>query len=478
MWKREILAVLASIGLAVVVAARAMPGELTPQPTEEPPEEPIGKPPDAMATPLTAFAWKSVNDLRFVWWLPKDYDPKVPRNLTVICHGVRLDYRWGYWNHKPGLFRPDDIVVSVDGPTVDGDDRLFTKDKKDSDAFMAFLTEMRRTFSVDRVFLYGHGQGGLFALSFAGDHPDLAAGVVAHATGERNGFEAGADPSRVAIALLHGTADVDAPYAQILERREAYAKAGCQRLFLRRLDRCGHEPNPVRAAETLAWCQGMTASKPEEALACALDLLRVKPPDVQDRETKVGFSGARDVLRRLEKKGPAPFAEVPEEVASKAAEWIQKVEDSGAEHAAAIRVLLKSKKIGKLDGGAWLGHLVPLREDFRGVESVETLVKELGYDALAQAHARVAGAIVAAWTQSTEPKKLYEKVVDDIGKAFLYDGFPQDFGEKMNEWNKMAKKFSLSATAQKKYADFEAWEKGWRSGLEEYVAVCKKWKGP
>ena len=29
-------------------------------------DEPEAKPPDAMAKPLTAFAWKSKNDLRFI----------------------------------------------------------------------------------------------------------------------------------------------------------------------------------------------------------------------------------------------------------------------------------------------------------------------------------------------------------------------------------------------------------------------------
>ena len=48
------------------------------------------------------------------------YDPQAPRNLTVIVHNVRADYRWGYDNQKPGRFRPDDVVISVDGPTPEG----------------------------------------------------------------------------------------------------------------------------------------------------------------------------------------------------------------------------------------------------------------------------------------------------------------------------------------------------------------------
>jgi hypothetical protein len=222
----------------------------------------------------------------------------------------------------------------------------------------------------------------------------------------------------------------------------------------------------------------MTASKPAEALACALELLRAKPADIQDRETKVGFSGARDVLRRLEKKGEAPFADVPEDVAASAAEWIRKVEDAGAQHVAAIRAVLKGKKTPKLDGTAWLGHLVPLREDFRGVDSVEAFVKETGFDAQAQAHAKAAAAMLAAWTKEKEPKKRYEAVVDGIGKAYLYDGYPVDLDEKMREWNGDAKKFSLSTLAVKKYADFDAWERGWKDGLQAYVDLCKEWKGP
>jgi pimeloyl-ACP methyl ester carboxylesterase len=398
--------------------------------------------------------------------------------VTVILHGVRLDYRWGFWNHRPGTFRPDDVVLSVDGPTPDGENRLFSKDPKDFDAFASFLAEMRRTFAVDRIFLYGYGQGGLFALNFAGDHSDLVAGVVAHGTSDWNGFSPGVDPRKVAIAFLHGTADGDCAYGQILERRDAYAKLGCPLLLLRRLDRCGHEPNPARAAETLAWCQGMTASKPAEALSCALELLRTKPVDIQDKETKVGFSGAREVLRRLEKKGPFAFTDVPDDVFSKAAEWIRKVEDSGAEHVGAVRAQWKVKRVPKLDVGAWLGHLVPFREDFRGVDCVEAFLKEIGYDALAQTHAKAAAPLLAAWTREKEPKKLYEMVVDVIGKAYLYDGFPTDFDEKVNEWNRNQRKLSLSITAVKKFPDFEAWEKSWKDGLAEYVALCKKWQGP
>ena len=436
------------------------------------------KPPDPMAKPLTGYAWKSKNGLRFVWWLPKDYDPEKPRNLSVICHGTGLDFRWGFWNNKPGTFRPNDVVVSVDGPTPDRESRLFTDDKASVDAFSAFLTEMTRTFAVDRTYLYGHSQGGFFVAFFAGEHPEQVAGVVAHASGAWNWSKLNGPVQEVAVAFMHGTADDVVPYVQSPGSRDAYAKAGFDVLHLRRLDRYNHWPNSVRATETLDWCQGMSAKTPEEALACALDILRVKKPDDVQWTTVVGFAGARDVLRRLEKKGPRPFEEVPEAVAKEAAEWIAKVEAAGAEQVAELKKALPGKKHLKLGEGAWLGRIVPLREDYRGVESVETYLKEIGYDPLAKTQEKPAGTIVTAWYQEKDPKDIYEAVVENIGKAFLHDGYPPELAEKMKEWEQSAKKLKISATAQKKFADFEAWRKGWEDGLKGYAETWKAWKGP
>ena len=62
--------------------------------------------PTPEAEAFTAHAWKSAGELRYVWWLPEDYSAEEPRNLSVILHGTGLDYRWGFWNNKPKIFRP------------------------------------------------------------------------------------------------------------------------------------------------------------------------------------------------------------------------------------------------------------------------------------------------------------------------------------------------------------------------------------
>ena len=440
-------------------------------------EDPPDRRPDATAKPLTAFSWKSKNDLRFVWWLPKDYDASKPRNLTVICHGTGLDYRWGFWNNKPGVFRPDDIVVSVDGPTPDGKSRLFLGQKHDADAIAAFLAEMRQLFAVDRIFLYGHSQGSFFVVFFAGEHPEQVAGVVAHASGAWLGSKMAGDVKHVPIAFMHGTSDPVVPYGQSPGARDAYLKAGLTLVHLRRLDRYSHWPNAVRANECLAWCQGMSAKSAEEALACAREILRPKPADEYQWTTIVGFSAARDVLRRIEKKGPAPFVDVPDEVAKKAAELAKKIDEAGKEQVDDVRKQVKSKADLQTTG-PWMGQLIPMREDYRGVESVEAFMKEIDFDAAQHAQDKVAESICNTWYQQKDPKKIYDAVVENIGKAILFDGYPAEFAKKMDEWNKDAKKLGLSVATTKKYAAFEAWKKGWDDGLKEYEAVWKNWKEP
>jgi predicted esterase len=441
-------------------------------------DEPERRAPEATAPALKPFAWTSKNGLRFIWWLPKGYDAKSPRNMTVILHGTGLDYRWGLWNNKPGIFRPEDVVVSVDGPTPDGSSRLFLGEKKDADAVDGFLTEMRASFVLDRVFLYGHSQGGFFTVYFAGEHPDHVAGVVAHASGAWNWSKTTKDVHKVAIAFLHGSADPVVPYAQSPDSRDAYAKAGFPLLHMRRLPGYNHWPNAVRATEELDWCQGMTAKSAEDALAMALDILRVKAPDEYRYETPVGFSAARAVLRRIEAKGPAPFANVDEKTLARAKEWIEKIEAAGALQVDALKHDAKKKDV-KLEDAPWIGHVVALREDFRGVDSVEAFLREIEFDKQVEAQEKPARAALDAWYKpKSPPKTVFTAIVDNVPKAYFHDGFPPDLAAKMKEWKDGAAKLGIAPDALKKYADFESWIKDREEGAKRYEAIWKKWKGP
>lgn len=448
------------LALLVVLAPLARAGD--PERREPKPGAPDSK----------VFAWTSKGGLRYTWVLPPGYDAKKPRPLTVILHGTGLDYRWGAWNHPVGVFRPKDVVVSVDGTSPgQGDTRLFLGEPKDAQAFKEFLDELRATFAVERVFLYGHSQGGFFVVYYAGEFPDTVAGVVAHASGAWNWSKMPPALKKVALAFLHGTSDPVVPYGQSPGSRDAYVAKGFELVHLNRLDRYNHWPNAVRATETLDWCQGMTTTSPEDALACAKRILAVKSKDEYQWETLVDFAGARDVLRRLEGKGPAPMKGVPSVVASEAKRWIVELEKHGAAHVAELEKTLPKKELA-LDGKPWLGHLVALRENFRGIDSVEAFFKTLGFDKKRDAQVKASAAMWDRWWNETDEAKIAAAALEGLPKAFLLDGFPADFGERMEGLRKVKGAEGLD------WAPFEAWSKGWSEGLKRYETVWRTWDGP
>ncbi len=434
--------------------------------------------PDAKAPAHKDFVWTSRGGLEFAWRLPRDYDPGQPVHLTLICHGTGLDHRWGPANHPAASFRPLDIVVSLDGPSPAQKSRLFLGERADVDAVSEFLAEMRERFAVDSVFLYGHSQGGFFVTYFAGERPKDVAGVVAHASGMWAQTKTSKASHGVAYSFLHGTHDPVVPYRQSVGARDALVELGFPRVRLRRLERYNHWPNAVRSTEELDWCQGMTTTQAEDALACAERILAPKSADEYQWTTAVGFSGARDVLRRLVGQGPAPFEAVDAKLRARAEQLVQALEAHAAEHIAQVRRALAKNKSLALDDGEWLGHLASLREDFRGFDSVEAFAAELGYDKLLAKHAAATRKVFGAWYGDDPPAKKYEELVESLGACYLFEGLPAELDEQLAEWRKQEKAFGSSKKTSKAYETVERWRRGWSEGFKSYGQLWKKWKAP
>lgn len=293
-----------SLGLALAVLCSFAPTVRA----DDPPE----RVPAADAPPHTVFAASAkAGGLRYTWVLPKGYDGKAPRNLSVILHGTGLDYRWGHWNNPAGVFRPKDVVVSVDGTSPDGKSRLFLGEPKDADLFRDFLAEMRATFAIDRAFLYGHSQGGFFVPFYMGLHPETVNGGVAHASGSWNWSKTPKELKKLALVFLHGSSDPVVPYGQSPGARDFYVEKGFPLTHLRRMPYYNHWPNAVRATEELDWCQGMTCADAQEALECALAMLRAKPADEYQWTSVVDYSGGRRVLGASSARGRFPSRTCP-----------------------------------------------------------------------------------------------------------------------------------------------------------------------
>ncbi len=432
--------------------------------------------PDAKAEALSAFQSTTKNGLRFIWWLPKGYDPAKKRNLTLILHGTGLDYRWGPANNAAGRFRPDDVVISVDGPTPNGETRLFMDSAKDVEAIHDCLEEWRAGFAVDRVFLYGHSQGSFFATYYAGLRPKDVAGVVAHASGvwTQTKFDKGLYD--VAISFLHGTHDPVVPFGQSVGARDEAWKIGLDLVHLRRIAYYNHWPNDVRASEELDWCEAMTTQDPARALELAVRLLTPKLSPQEGYPTAVPFSGAREVLRRFEQGTKRELLPATGPQRSKAKKFADQVEDHAREQVLALAKSLPKKLA--LDGEDWLGNLVPAREDLRGLLAMEELAKKLDYDALAKRHVQAAGKILQAWYSTKSPAEIYAAIVEGLPEAFLFEGFPAELGERMGEWQSKAKELGLKKPLLAKYANFERWKKGWSDGARAREQAWKDWRAP
>jgi hypothetical protein len=125
------------------------------------------------------------------------------------------------------------------------------------------------------------------------------------------------------------------------------------------------------------------------------------------------------------------------------------LEREGAAHAAALRKALGKNKTLALDGGAWLGHLLALREDFRGVESVEALVGELGLERAQERHLDGVRALNKAWYGSLPDAEKYAAMLAALGEGYLYEGYAPELGETLEQWRAGEKRLEVSKKVSK-----------------------------
>lgn len=444
-----------------------------------PVQEMASKAPSADAKPLTPFQWKSAAGLRYAWCLPEDYDAKTPRHLTIILHGTGGDYRWGFLNNQPGTFRPNDVVVSVDGTSPgQNESRLFLGEEKDAAAFRDFLAELRTQFAVAKVFLYGHSQGGFFVAYYAGEFPDTVDGVVAHASGSWNWTKTGKKSHRVAIAFMHGSSDPVVPYTQSPGARDHYLEENYPMVLLRRLPGYNHWPNAVRATECLDWCEAMTTDDPDRALALAKELLRPKGSDEYQYEIPPAFAAARQVLRRFGPDGHAPFGNLPAMAQGHADEVAAAIEKLASDAAEDLQKAL-GKKLA-LAAEPPIGGLRAYREDFRGVDSAERWLKQLDLDKEIAKQDKLTKPIYEAWYAEAMPDgERFAAIVQALGECWLHDGFPPAMAEQLATWQKNAANLKLDKKILKAYdAHVKPWQQGWTEGWVLYEKAVSSWKVP
>lgn len=228
--------------------------------------------PSVKAPRAKLLEWKSAQGRTYWYRLPKDLDAKDPPALVLMLHGTGLNHGWSFWNYPIlGDFRRRDIVISPDGLTPgQGDTFNFVQGPKDGEQIAGLITEFKKRFPIGRVYLYGHSQGAFFVYWFAGEHPELVDGIIAHAGNVLDVKHSKLAKQKVAIAILHGRADAVVPVDCALRSEKIYRAEGYEKLKLEIVDGLtpdsGHWPLPMQVARLFEWLDQVSAQSTGQAL--------------------------------------------------------------------------------------------------------------------------------------------------------------------------------------------------------------------
>lgn len=234
----------------------------------------------------TALEWKSAQGKPYWYRLPGRLDAKNPPDLVLMLHGTGLDHRWSFWNY-PILagFRPRDIVVSPDGLTPgQGSTCNFMQGPKDGEQIAGLIADFQKRFPIGRVYLYGHSQGAFFTYWFAGEHPELIDGIVAHAGNVLDVKHGKLAKQKVAIGILHGKADAVVSVDCAYRTEKIYREQGYEKLKLEVVEglteQSGHWPLPVQVGRMFEWLDQVSTQSSAQALRTAASELQRTVPDL------------------------------------------------------------------------------------------------------------------------------------------------------------------------------------------------------
>ena len=430
--------------------------------------------------------------LKYSWVVPEGFKRGQPRDVVIVLHGYGLDHTWGLTALPARDLAPGAIVVSVDASReTDGSpsERFPGLDIADVLLMRDFVLEMTRTFPTAKIILVGHSQGAFGMVMLANRFPRLFNGVVAYGGGVPNMPLMGMKV--VPTAFIHGTDDDLVPLRVAVDGRDALERAGAKAAVLRRVIGGEHAPDVKEAALGVAWVRGMVTEKAAEAMDSAKAILAVGP----DRTPAFGMALA--ILKRFEadpedkNAWPRATDDATDEQMTHAKAIATAIEAQGLRQVAALRAALPDAAALRAATFApdtpapnWLGQVLSLREDFKGVECVDAYMKELKYDQLLQEHEDEGQKIVTAleaaeWGGAgTPPKEAFGIVIENLPNAYLVEGLPHIMEADMKDWGARAEELRIPAAQRDLLPVVTQYYNAVKKGREKYREINKAWTTP
>ena len=168
-----------------------------------------------------------------------------------------------------------------------------------------------------------------------------------------------------------------------------------------------------------------------------------------------------------------------EATAQRAKALMHRVDELGAVMAKRARELMGEgdSRALALDGGAWLGFLIALRDDFRGVPSVEAFFREIAWELVYARHVAAAAELDSTWTsESATDGEKFEKAMELLPHCFLSEALPVDLPARTRVCFRKADDLGIDPEALDRYEYVSLWDQGCRDGLEEYRRVWSRWR--
>lgn len=449
--------------------------------------------------------------LKYCWSVPEGWEGAggKPRDVIVVLPGYGMDHTWGHAALPAKDLAPNGFVVCVDGSreTADGG-RFPGLEIGDVLLMRDFVLEMTRSFPTAKIILVGHSQGAFAQVMLANRFPRLFNGVVAYGGGVPQMPLMGMRV--VPTVFVHGTDDELVPLRVAVDGRDALEQAGAKAVTLRRVVGGGHAPDVREAGRGVTWVRGMVTDKALEAMAAAKAVLRVegageaggdaRPTDGQvgnlpHAEQTPAFGMALSILKRFEAdpadKGawPRAMSDVTEDQKKEAKGLSMAIEAQGLRQVAALRKVLPDAAALRAATFApdsptpnWLGHVLSLREDFKGVESVDAYLAELKYGELLEQHEEAGKKIVEAleapeWGGTgASPKEAFGVVIENLPKAYLEEGLPRILEADMKDWGARAAELRLPREQVDLLPVVSQYFSAVKKGRERYREINREWK--
>jgi predicted esterase len=429
--------------------------EEKPPPRAEPsPQAPLGQ----------VLAWTDRRDKPCWYRLPRKLDARKPPALIFMLHGTGLKWGWAFWYYPiaAGSFRADDVVVAPEGMSPDQAGNFnFIQGPADGDHLAELIADFKARLPIGKVYIYGHSQGAFFAYWFAGEHPELIDGIVAHAGNVLDVKHTPLSRAKVAIGILHGRADAVVPVDCAIRTEKIYRDQKYRNVKLQVVEglteQSGHWPLPRQVGEMLAWLDSVTADTPELSLATALYALGKDPPDLAATAEATARAGA--LLKTWKGKDRASLAERQEA--------LRKLLDEAArEHGAAIEAGSKAGK-GEAPYGAWASHFLHAQRALEGLPAWQKAAP--GTIKRAAGHEKVVARAMALLDQGGT------KSMGEVLKALEGGFLSRHHDELMNSARTRAVSRDAKPEDLKKLDALSASRReGWSEGLKASLDIDRK----